>query len=252
MVSYVLNHEVREVANPTCDPDGTAGSTHILLVDDEESLLDMVSSALRFGGYDVTTATSGTEALTTVRSGPVDALVLDVNLGGIDGFQVCRLLRRDGHDVPIIFLTARDQSDDLRTGFRQGGDDYLTKPFSLEELGLRLEALLRRSRGRTADDGRIGVDKLVLDEGGHQVSWDGSDVDLSPTEFRLLRYLMLNQGRVVSKIQILDYVWEYDFEGDVRVVETYISYLRKKLGSDAAALIKTVRAVGYVLRPTRR
>ncbi len=232
------------------DDRASAGSeaTRVLVVDDEESLVEMVSSALRFGGYTVTTADSGAAALAAVRSGPVDALVLDVNLGDIDGFEVCRLLRRDGHDVPIIFLTARDEPDDLRTGFRQGGDDYLTKPFSLEELGLRIEALLRRSRGVTADAGRIGVDRLVLDEDAHRVMWDGADVDLSPTEFRLLRYLLLNQHRVVSKMQILEYVWEYDFEGDGRVVETYISYLRKKLGAEAGALIKTVRGVGYVLR----
>ncbi len=227
-----------------------AQTTRVLVVDDEESLVDMVSSALRFAGYEVTTAGSGAEALTTVRSGPVDALVLDVNLGDIDGFEVCRLLRRDGHDMPIIFLTARDQPDDLRTGFRQGGDDYLTKPFSLEELGLRIEALLRRSRGATADGGRISVDRLLLNEDAHQVSWDGRPVELSRTEFRLLRYLMLNQHRVVSKTQILDYVWEYDFEGDFRIVETYISYLRKKLGPEAAPLIRTVRGVGYVLRHT--
>lgn len=226
----------------------TAASTRVLVVDDEESLADMVSSALRFAGYDIVTADSGAGALAAVRSGPVDALVLDVNLGDIDGFEVCRLLRRDGHDVPIIFLTARDQPDDLRTGFRQGGDDYLTKPFSLEELGLRIEALLRRSRGSAPESSRISVDRLTMDEDAHRVSWSGADIELSPTEFRLLRYLMLNQHRVVSKMQILDYVWEYDFEGDARVVETYISYLRKKLGPDAGALIKTVRGVGYVIR----
>ncbi len=156
-----------------------AGATKVLVVDDEESLVDMVSSALRFAGYEVTTASSGAEALSIVRSGPVDALVLDVNLGDIDGFEVCRLLRRDGHDMPIIFLTARDQADDLRTGFKQGGDDYLTKPFSLEELGLRIEALLRRSRGATADGARINVDRLVLDEDAHQVTWDGDPIELS-------------------------------------------------------------------------
>ena len=233
------------------DEEGSPTAARVLVVDDEESLADMVASALRFGGFDVATAHSGAEALTAVRSDPVDVLVLDVNLGDIDGFEVCRLLRRDGHDVPIIFLTARDQPDDLRAGFRQGGDDYLTKPFAFEELGLRIEALLRR-RGTTGDTARISVDRLVLDDDAHRVSWDGIDADLSPTEFRLLRYLMLNQHRVVSKIQILDYVWEYDFEGDARVVETYISYLRKKLHPDAADLIKTVRGVGYVLRPTQQ
>lgn len=221
----------------------------VLVVDDEESLVDMVASALRFGGYSVETACSGTEALSAVRSALFDVVVLDVNLGDMDGFEVCRLMRRDGHDVPVIFLTARDHPDDLRAGFRQGGDDYLTKPFSLEELGLRIEALVRRSRGPQAASAVLRAGALVLDEEGHRVMRDGVDVELSPTEFRLLRYLLLNTGRVVSKMQILDYVWEYDFEGDARVVETYISYLRRKLGSEAGGLIKTVRGVGYVVRP---
>lgn len=224
--------------------------TKVLVVDDEESLLDMVSSALRFAGYAVTAARSGSEALSAVRSGSFDVAVLDVNLGDVDGFELCRLLRRDGHDLPVIFLTARDDPDDLRAGFRRGGDDYLTKPFSLEELGLRIEALARRTRGRSAPAERMGIDGLVLDGDAHLVTFDEVEVDLSPTEFRLLRYLLLNKGRVLSKTQILDYVWEYDFEGDVRVVETYMSYLRRKLGPDAARLIKTVRGVGYVVRPT--
>lgn len=211
----------------------------------------MVASALRFAGFEVSTAVSGAEALSSIRSSGADVVVLDVNLGDMDGFDVCDQLRRDGHDVPVIFLTARDQPEDLRSGFRRGGDDYLTKPFSFEELGLRIEALLRRSGVASADASRLGVDRLVLDEDAHAVWWDGSEVELSPTEFRLLRYLMLNEQRVVSKLQILDYVWEYDFEGDVRVVETYISYLRKKLGPDAAGLIRTVRGVGYVLRASR-
>ena len=211
----------------------------------------MVASALRFAGFEVSTAVSGAEALSSIRSSGADVVVLDVNLGDMDGFDVCDQLRRDGHDVPVIFLTARDQPEDLRSGLRRGGDDYLTKPFSFEELGLRIEALLRRSGVASADASRLGVDRLVLDEDAHAVWWDGSEVELSPTEFRLLRYLMLNEQRVVSKLQILDYVWEYDFEGDVRVVETYISYLRKKLGPDAAGLIRTVRGVGYVLRASR-
>lgn len=229
--------------------EGQAGLLHVLVVDDEESLVDLVSSALRFAGYQVSSAQTGADALTSVRSDPVDVVVLDVNLPDIDGFEVCRRLRHDGHDVPVIFLTARDEPDDLRAGFRGGGDDYLTKPFSLEELGLRIEAIVRRSQGAGDESGRLSTDELVLDEDAHQVFWAGGEVELSPTEFRLLRYLLLNEQRVVSKLQILDYVWEYDFEGDVRVVETYISYLRKKLGPDAAGLIRTVRGVGYVLRP---
>ena len=242
----MIQRDDRERGSIAADP------ARILVVDDEESLVDMVSSALRFAGYTVSSANSGAAALTAVRSGPVDVVVLDVNLPDIDGFEVCRRLRHDGHDVPIIFLTARDEPEDLRKAFRGGGDDYLTKPFSLEELGLRIEAMIRRSQGATADSGRISVGELVLDEDAHQVLWAGEEIELSPTEFRLLRYLMLNQHRVVSKMQILDYVWEYDFEGDVRVVETYISYLRKKLGPDAAPLIKTMRGVGYVLRPMGR
>lgn len=224
--------------------------TKVLVVDDEESLLDMVSSALRFAGYAVTAARSGSEGLSAARSGSFDVVVLDVNLGDMDGFELCRLLRRDGHDLPVIFLTARDHPDDLRVGFRHGGDDYLTKPFSLEELGLRVEALVRRARRRSGSTERIGIDGLVLDDDAHLVTFDGVEVDLSPTEFRLLRYLLLNKGRVLAKTQILDYVWEYDFEGDVRVVETYMSYLRRKLGPEAARLIKTVRGVGYVARST--
>jgi len=222
-------------------------AAHVLVVDDEESLVGMVSSALRFGGFDVTSATSGSGALTAVKAQPVDVVVLDVNLGDMDGFEVCDELRRAGHQMPVIFLTARDRPDDLRSGFQRGGDDYLTKPFSLEELGLRIEALLRRSRAGD-DANRVAVGDLMLDEDAHAVTWRDEDIELSPTEFRLLRYLMMNQGRVVSKLQILDYVWEYDFDGDVRVVETYISYLRRKLGADAAGFIKTVRGVGYVLR----
>lgn len=224
-------------------------ATRVLIVDDEESLADMVSSALRFAGYTVSSEHAGMSALQAVRSSPVDVVVLDVNLPDMDGFEVCRRLRRDGHDVPVIFLTARDDPDDLRQGFRGGGDDYLTKPFSLEELGLRIEAIVRRGRSAAADSGRLSIGELMLDEDAHLVSWAGQEIALSPTEFRLLHYLMLNQHRVVSKMQILDYVWEYDFEGDARVVETYVSYLRKKLGPEAAELLKTVRGVGYVIRP---
>ncbi len=221
--------------------------TTILVVDDEESLSDLVSSALRFAGYDVTSETNGYDALRSVKTKTPDLIVLDVNMPEIDGFEVCRRIRRDGIDVPVIFLTARTEIDDLRSGFRLGGDDYLTKPFSLEELGFRIEALLRRAGGAIASS-RVTVGDLVLDEDAHMVFMDGHEVDLSPTEFRLLHYLMLNQGRVVSKMQILDYVWEYDFGGNAGVVETYISYLRKKLGPDGAATIKTIRGVGYVLR----
>jgi two-component system, OmpR family, response regulator len=219
----------------------------ILVVDDEDSLTDLVSSALRFAGYEVRTESNGFDALRSIKSETPDLIVLDVNMPELDGFEVCRRIRRDGLQTPVIFLTARDDIDDLRVGFRQGGDDYLTKPFSLEELGLRIEALLRRSGG-AGERARIAVGDVVLDEDAHQVFKDGAEVQLSPTEFRLLRFLLLNRGRVMSKAQIVDHVWEYDFDGNYGIVETYVSYLRRKLGDKDGALIQTVRGVGYVIR----
>jgi two-component system OmpR family response regulator len=222
-------------------------SATILVVDDEESLCDLVSSALRFAGYTVRIESDGLDALRTIRTEPPDLVVLDVNMPGMDGFEVCRRIRRDGIQVPVIFLTARDDMDDLRTGFRHGGDDYLTKPFRLEELGLRIEALLRRAGG-SDEPSRTHLGDLVIDEDAHQV-WNGDEeIQLSPTEFRLLRFLVLNKGRVMSKGQIINHVWEYDFDGTYGIVETYISYLRKKLGDTDASLIQTVRGVGYVIR----
>ncbi|MEX0865501.1 MAG: response regulator transcription factor [Acidimicrobiia bacterium] len=219
----------------------------VLVVDDEDSLVDLVSSSLRFTGYVVRTEQSGFDALSAVRSEPPDLIVLDVNLPDIDGFEVCRRLRRDGHQMPVIFLTARDGLDDLRTGFRQGGDDYIRKPFSLEELILRVESLLRRVSG-SQQARRMTNGDITLDEDAHQVTVDDEEVALSPTEFRLLRYLMLNRDHVLSKGQILDYVWEYDFDGNAAIVETYVGYLRRKLGESEGARLQTVRGVGYVLR----
>ena len=224
---------------------------NLLVVDDEENLADMVATALRFAGYQVSLAPGGVEALKAIRSAPPDLVVLDVNLPDLDGFEVCRRMRRDGHEMPVIFLTARDGPDDLRTGFRQGGDDYLTKPFSLEELGLRIEALLRRTRG-VSEPQRLQNGELVVDEDAHQVFVGEVQVNLSPTEYRLLRYLMLNRDRVLSKDQILDYVWEYDFGGNAGIVETYIGYLRRKLGDSVAGRIETVRGFGYALRSPAR
>jgi two-component system, OmpR family, response regulator len=219
----------------------------ILVVDDEESLTEMVSAALRFGGYEVSTAGDGFEALRVVKARPPDLIVLDVNMPELNGFEVCRRIRRDGIQIPVIFLTARDEIDDLRVGFRQGGDDYLTKPFSLEELGLRIEALLRRS-DRRVESGKLTVGDLTIDEDAHQVFVRGSEVRLSPTEFRLLHFLAVNSGRVMSKSQIVDSVWDYDFDGNYGIVETYVSYLRKKLADEAGALVETVRGIGYVIR----
>jgi two-component system OmpR family response regulator len=225
-----------------------ATKASILVVDDEESLSELVASALRFAGYAVTTEDNGFDALRSVKSTTPDLVVLDVNMPEMDGFELCRRLRSDGIDVPVIFLTARDDIDDLRAGFRQGGDDYVTKPFSLEELGLRIEALLRRSSGGAVVDNKLVVGDITLDEDAYQV-WKGTDeVSLSPTEFRLLRFLLLNRGRVMAKGQIVDHVWEYDFDGNYGIVETYISYLRKKLDDQDGTFIQTVRGVGYVIR----
>jgi two-component system, OmpR family, response regulator len=222
----------------------------LLVVDDEDSLVHLLNDALRFAGYDVVMARSGREAIQRTQDSAPDLVVLDVMLPDLDGFEVCRRLRRDGNDVPVVFLTARDDPEGLRTGFTGGGDDYLTKPFSLEELRFRIEAVLRRSLQRAPVGERLSCSDIVMDIEAHQVWRGDSEVALSATEFRLLRYLMANQGRVLSRMQILDHVWDYDFGGDSQVVATYISYLRKKLDDDAdPPLIQTVRGVGYVMRP---
>jgi len=226
-------------------------AARLLVVDDEETLAEMLGTALRFAGYDVELASGGIEALKAVKDNPPDLVVLDVNLPDLDGFEVCRRLRRDGHEMPLIFLTARDGIADLRSGFHHGGDDYLTKPFSLEELGLRIEALLRRTRGNNAEPSRIVNGDLLIDDDAHQVFVGDNPVQLSPTEYRLLRYLTLNRDRVLSKDQILDYVWQYDFGGNAGIVETYIGYLRRKLGPSMAKRIETVRGFGYALRTKR-
>ncbi len=247
-VALLPSESERTSLRPTDAVDPETADVRILVVDDEESLADMVASSLRFVGYGVDTELRGYDALRSVKASTPDLIVLDVNLPDIDGFEVCRRIRRDGVDAPVIFLTARDAADDIRAGFMGGGDDYLTKPFSLEELSLRIEAVLRRAGGRGEAGHRVVTGSLVLDEDSHQVFVDGVEIELSPTEFRLLRYLMLNQGRVVSKLQILEYVWEYDFDGRSGVVDTYISYLRRKLGPGVAESLRTIRGIGYVLR----
>jgi two-component system OmpR family response regulator len=221
----------------------------ILVVEDEEPIRELVATALRFTGFQVETAATGGEALSLARNTHPALVVLDVNLPDLDGFSLCRKLRAGGDDVPVVFLTARDDPADLRAGFTGGGDDYLTKPFSLEELLLRIEAVLRRAgRGQQAEPARLICGDLVLDEDAHRVWRGGVEVTLSPTEYRLLRYLMLNRDRVASKTQILDHVWDYDFAGDPAGVETYVSYLRRKLDDREAKLIRTVRGFGYSLR----
>jgi len=222
----------------------------VLVVDDEPYIADLLSTGLRFVGFDVRTAGSGLEALTSVREWKPDLLVLDVMMPGVDGFEVTRRLRADGRETPVLFLTARDAVEDKVAGLTIGGDDYVTKPFSLEEVVARVRALLRRRVSTLpADDGLLRYDDLVLDEDAHEVSRAGVAIDLTPTEFSLMRYLMLNSGRVVSKAQILDHVWHYDFGGDGAVVESYISYLRRKVDAPFdVPLIRTVRGVGYSLR----
>jgi two-component system OmpR family response regulator len=221
----------------------------LLVVDDEEALVDLLGDALRFAGYEVHVARTGFDALKVAADVRPDLLVLDVNLPDLDGFEVCHRLRRDGEQAPVIFLTARDDPSDLRTGFTRGGDDYVTKPFSLEELNFRIQAVLRRSLRARAPEGEVlRCADLTMDVDAHRVTRAGTEVDLSPTEFRLLRYLLVNSGRVLSKTQILDHVWQYDFDGDGSVVESYISYLRKKLDQVEPRIIHTVRGFGYTLR----
>jgi len=222
----------------------------ILVVDDESSISDLISTSLRFVGFDVRTAATGSEALTVAEEFKPHAVVLDVMLPDLDGFEVCRQLRSEGLNIGVLFLTAKDGMEDKVAGLTIGGDDYMTKPFSLEELVARLRALLRRIGvvEQSVDDEKIRFADLELDEATHEVRRAGTLIDLSPTEFTLLRYLLINADRVVSKSQILDHVWDYDFGGDAGIVETYISYLRKKIDIYEPALIHTVRGVGYRLR----
>jgi len=222
----------------------------ILVVDDENSISELIATSLKFVGFDVRTAASGAQALQIAEEFKPHALILDVMLPDQNGFEVCRQIRNEGHNVGVLFLTAKDSTEDKIAGLTIGGDDYMTKPFSLEELVARLRALLRRTGATQVipDDEKIRFADLELDEATHEVRRAGNLIDLSPTEFLLLRYLMINADRVVSKSQILDHVWQYDFRGDMGIVETYVSYLRKKIDIYDPALIHTVRGVGYRLR----
>ena len=219
----------------------------LLLVDDEDNLRSMLEAALRHSGFDVHPVANGRDALEAVPEVQPDLIVLDVMLPDLDGFDVCKRLRSSGDRTPVLFLTARDATEDKVRGLTMGGDDYLVKPFSLEELVARITAVLRRS-GVGAEAGALRCGNLEMDDDAHLVTKAGADVALSPTEYNLLRYLLVNQGRVVSKAQILDHVWDYDFGGDGGVVETYIGYLRRKLDTGDPRLIHTIRGVGYTLR----
>jgi two-component system OmpR family response regulator len=225
---------------------GVAGE-RLLLVDDEENLRSMLEAALRHLGFEVQSAATGREALAAAVADQPAVIVLDVMLPDLDGFEVCRRLRTEGSRTPVVFLTARDGTEDKVRGLTLGGDDYLVKPFSLEELVARVQAVLRRS-GLAQPDARLHCADLEMDDDAHRVLRAGTEVQLSPTEYNLLRYLLINQGRVLSKPQILDHVWQYDFGGDGGVVETYIGYLRRKVDNVEPRLIHTIRGVGYTLR----
>jgi two-component system, OmpR family, response regulator len=231
-----------------------AGSkTRVLVVDDEENICALLSATLRLVDFEVRVANSGRDALVAAEEFSPDLVVLDVMLPDLDGFEVARRLRGDGRGTPVLFLTARHSVEDRISGLTVGADDYVTKPFSLEEVVLRMRAILRRSQPEKglADDGVLRYADLELNEDAHEVRRGGKVIDLSPTEFNLLRYLLVNAGRVVSKAQILDRVWSYDFGGDGRIVESYVYYLRKKVDKWEPALIHTVRGVGYALRLPR-
>jgi two-component system OmpR family response regulator len=236
----VGNMEVRSMTSKT--------APRVLVVDDEPSIVDALATCLRYEGFDVDEAVTGREALALAQDDPPDLVILDVMLPGLDGLEVTRRLRADGVDVPILFVTAKDTLQDKLAGLRIGGDDYVTKPFALAEVIARVQSILRRVGVNPSNDDVLRFADLELDEGAHVVRRGGIDVKFTATEFNLLRYFMLNPRHVLSKSQILDHVWHYDFGGEANVVETYVSYLRRKLEKHGPPLIHTVRLVGYVLR----
>nr|WP_211243224.1 response regulator transcription factor [Rhodococcus oryzae] len=231
----------------------TRTEARVLVVDDEPTIVELLSVSLRFQGFEVETAATGPEALDRARGFRPDAVILDVMMPGMDGFGLLRRLRADGVDAPVLFLTARDAVEDKVAGLTLGADDYVTKPFSLEEVVARLRVILRRAAGgaQSAESARIRFADLELDDDTHEVWKAGKPVSLSPTEFTLLRYFMVNAGVVLSKPRILDHVWHYDFGGEVGVVESYVSYLRRKVDTGDRRLIHTLRGVGYVMREPR-
>ena len=224
----------------------------LLVVDDEPNIVELLAASLRFAGFEVHTAANGTAALKQAAAVSPDLVVLDVMMPGLDGFEVVRRMRQEGITAPVLFLTARDAVEDRITGLTLGADDYVTKPFSRGEVLARIRAILRRA-GLSVEAGTelLTFADIELDEDAHEVRKAGEHVELSPTEFKLLRYLMSNPGRVLSKAQILDHVWHYDFGGEATVVESYISYLRRKVDTTEPRLLHTVRGVGYVLRQPR-
>jgi two-component system OmpR family response regulator len=228
----------------TLDPQGV----RVLVVDDDAYITDLIATGLRFVGFEVETAGGGREALAMIAASRPDLVVLDIAMPGLDGLEVIERLRRDGVTTPVVFLTARDAPADRVKGLHLGADDYITKPFSLDELLARIEAILRRVSPSARRNDEMAVGDLVLDQDGRAVRRGGQLIEMSRTEFNVLEFLMMNVGRVVSKQQILEHVWQYDFGGESTVVETYISYLRKKLDPLGPPMIHTMRGVGYVLR----
>ena len=230
-------------------PDGTP--LRVLVVDDEENIAELLRMALRYEGWEVEVALTGSKAVSTAKTQRPDAVVLDMMLPDFDGMEVLRRMRTDQPDVPVLFLTARDSVEDRVAGLTAGGDDYVTKPFSLEEVVARLRALMRRSGAQQATTSSLlVVGDLTVDEDSREVTRGGEEITLTATEFELLRFLMRNPRRVLSKAQILDRVWNYDFGGQANVVELYISYLRKKIDAGREPMIHTMRGAGYVLKPT--
>jgi two-component system OmpR family response regulator len=241
---------------PVIPTPATGRLPKVLVVDDEASIRALLSATLRLTGFEVRVASGGREALAAAADYAPDLVVLDVMMPDLDGFEVAQRLRAGGRPVPVLFLTARDSVEDRISGLTVGADDYVAKPFSLEEVVLRIRAILRRSSGlldeqQLVDGGVLRFADLEMDEDAHEVRRGGIRVDLSPTEFNLLRYLLTNAGKVVSKAQILDRVWNYDFGGDGRIVESYVYYLRRKIDKWDPPLIHTVRGVGYALRLPR-
>jgi len=234
--------------SPTAAPEA-----RLLVVEDDPNIVELLAASLRYAGFEVATAVDGHQALRLARTYRPDLMVLDVMMPGIDGFEVVRRLGSEGNRCPVVFLTARDATADKITGLTVGGDDYVTKPFSLDEVVARIRAVLRRAQGAPAavTSARLTFADIELDDDTHEVFKAGESVPLSPTEFNLLRYFLQHPGRVLSKSQILDHVWHYDFGGDANVVESYISYLRRKVDTTEPRLLHTVRGVGYVLRLPR-
>jgi two-component system OmpR family response regulator len=239
------------VSSAAPSPREGQNGARVLVVDDEPNITELVAMALRYEGFSVKTAATGRSALTAVSQFAPALVILDVMLPDIDGIEVLKRLNQTGHKVPIIFLTAKDATDDKVHGLTVGGDDYVTKPFSIAELMARVRVVLRRHGSAGPENGKLSLADLELDDEAHEVRRGDKVIELTTTEYRLLRYLLINAGRVLTRSQILDHVWHYDFGGDASVLETYISYLRRKIDRVQPPLVHTVRGVGYVLRTPR-